>query len=129
MGDITAISITKGGKIEKRHTCRLPFKRNFQSRRARDEQPHGHWFAQKKRLWGYHGWKVWKLPYAVAKNDIDVLPWYLGVQFTDQEGKNTSVPVGRSAKLHTATSMLLWRRTQKLKLLTMIGSVRRLFRR
>jgi len=42
-------------KIAERHTGRLSIKRKLQSRNARDEHHHGHWVAQKKRIWRYHG--------------------------------------------------------------------------
>ena len=54
---------------------------------------------QKKRLWWYHRWKLWKLLKAAANNEyVGDLPWYIGVKFTGQDD-NTSVPVSNSVSI------------------------------
>ena len=83
-------------RTAQRHTGLLKFKRQLQSKSARSDHPHGHWVAQKKKIWRYHGWKLRSLlEDAASTKDNDVLPWNVALKFTGQDDK-TGIPVGRS---------------------------------
>ena len=85
-------------KTTEHFTSSLKVKRQLQAKNARNHHQHGHYVAQQKKNWRYHGCNLQKLIESAGINmgdeDDYILPWYSAVKFIGQDDK-ASIPIGR----------------------------------